>query len=145
MKPRVACIILGACLVLGACSALHAQDLNLGRSGPPYIEATVTMPTKLMKNAEKRCDMVSDLAEKSEMNYRVLAMKIMEKWQSSIKNDKDFLKNLMQYKKVSFTVRKDGSIVIKGVADPPPDAKAASGKKGSTKRPAVPAKDSGEN
>lgn len=110
MKKSVACIV-----ILAACSYLHAQDL--GRSGPPYVEATVTMPAKLMKNAEKRCEMVSELAEKSEMNYRLLGMKIMEKWQASIKSDKDFLKNLMQYKAVAFTVRKDGSIVIKGVED----------------------------
>ena len=73
------------------------------------------MPTKLITNVEKRVDMVTDLAEKSEMNYRLLAMKIMEKWQSSIKNEKEFLKNLRQYKTVSFTVKKDGSIEIKGV------------------------------
>ena len=42
-------------------------------------------------------------------------------------------------------MRKDGSIVIKGVEDPPADGKATGGKKGPAKRPAVPAKDSGEN
>ena len=61
--------------------------------------------------------MVADLAEKSEMNYRLLALKVMEKWQSSIKKDKEFLKNIRKCKTVSFTVRKDGSIVIKGVED----------------------------
>ena len=61
--------------------------------------------------------MVADLAEKSEMNYRLLALKITEKWQSSIKRDKEFLKNLRKYKTVSFTVHEDGSIAIKGVKD----------------------------
>jgi hypothetical protein len=106
------------------------------------------MPFKLINNAEKRCDMVSDLAEKSEMNYRLLAMKVMEKWQSSIKNDKEFLKNLRQCKKVSFTVKKDGAIEIKGVEDPPPADKKASksdGKKKSVKKSSDSDKASKEN
>ena len=113
------------CLILGTCSFLAAQDL--GNSGPPYVEATETMPTKQINNPEKRCDMVTALAEKSQMNYRVLAMKIMEKWQTSIKSDKTFLKSIYKYKTISFTVHKDGSIEIKGVEDPP------SGKKGSAR------------
>jgi hypothetical protein len=104
------------CVVLGASSTLSAQDI--GRSEPPYVEATVTMPTKLINNAEKRCDMVNDLAEKSEMNYRLLGLKIMEKWRSSIKKDKDFARNLMKFKTAAFTVHKDGSIVIEGVEEP---------------------------
>ncbi len=91
------------------------------------------MPFRWINNGEKRADMVADLAEKSEMNYRLLALKIMEKWQSSIKNDKDFLKNLRQFKTVSFTVHKDGSIAIQGVEDADASRKAgkSGGKKGS--------------
>jgi hypothetical protein len=92
------------------------------------------MPTKLIYNAEKRSDMVADLAEKSEMNYRLLALKIMEKWQSSIRSDKDFLKNVRKCKTVSFTVRKDGSIVIKGVED---TANSKTNKSGDSKGPAT--------
>ena len=119
------------CIVLGLCSSLHAQDI--GRTEPPYLEATATMPFRWINNGEKRADMVADLAEKSEMNYRLLALKIMEKWQSSIKNDKDFLKNLRQFKTVSFTVHKDGSIAIQGVEDTDASGKAgkSGGKKGS--------------
>ena len=123
--------LLVVCIMFGTCSVLQAQQ-DIGRSEPPYVEATVTMPTKLLNNAEKRCDMVSDLAEKSEMNYRLLSLKIMEKWQASIKKEKGFLKNLMKYKTVSFTVQKDGSIVISGVEDKPAgDSK--SGKSGGTR------------
>ena len=140
MRILVVCV----CIILGACSCLRAQ--GIGRSEPPYVEAAVTMPTRLMKNAEKRCDMVSELAEKSEMNYRLLAMKVMEKWQASLKGDKDFLKNLMKYKTVSFAVRKDGSIVIKGVEDPPPaDKKATGGKKNSARPAPVSATDNSAN
>lgn len=126
-------------IILGVGSCLHAQ--GLGRSEPPYVEATATMPFKLINNAEKRCDMVSDLAEKSEMNYRLLALRVMEKWQSSMKADKDFLKNLRQYKTVAFTVHKDGSIAISGVEDPPSGKKAnkSGGNQGSAKTSAVPA------
>jgi hypothetical protein len=136
--------VFGACiLVFGAYSCLHAQD-DIGRSEPPYVEATVTMPFKLINNKEKRCDMVSDLAEKSEMNYRLLGMKILEEWQSLIKSDKEFLKNLRQHKKVAFTVHKDGSIAIKGVDDAPgPDNKGR--KNGSTKRTPSPAEANREN
>ena len=104
------------------------------------------MPIKLLNDAEKRCDMVSELADKSEMNYRQLALKIGEKWQNSVRTDKEFLKNLMQYKTVSFTVKKDGSIVIQGVEDKPADAKQAKsgGKKNRKKAPPPPAKDSGD-
>ncbi len=98
--------ILVACLILGVSSCLYAQDLALGRTEPPYVEGTVTMPTRLIYNAEKRADMVADLAEKSEMNYRLLALKVMEKWQSSIRSDKEFLKNIRKCKTVSFTVPK---------------------------------------
>jgi hypothetical protein len=108
---------LAICIFLGACSFLQAQDI--GRSEPPYVEATVTMPTKQLTNAEKRVDMVSALADKSEMNYRLLSLTIMEKWQASIKKDKGFLKNLMKYKTAAFTVHKDGTIEIKGVDDKP--------------------------
>ncbi|MGO9112064.1 MAG: hypothetical protein ACLP9L_22795 [Thermoguttaceae bacterium] len=96
------------------------------------------MPSKFINNAEKRRDMVSDLAEKSEMNYRLLAMKVMEKWQSSIKNDKSFIKKLRQYKTVAFTVHKDGSIEIKGVEDTPASeskADKSAGKTTTTKSP----------
>jgi len=122
-------------VILGICSCLQAQDV--GRSDPPYVEATATMPLKFINNAEKRCGMVSDLAEKSEMNYRLLALKVMEKWQSSIKKDKVFLKNLRKYKTVAFTVHKDGSIEIKGVEDPPADKKAdkSGGSQGPAKSP----------
>ena len=91
------------------------------------------MPFRWINNGEKRADMVANLAEKSEMNYRLLALKIMEKWQSSIKNNKDFLKNLRQFKTVSFTVHKDGSIAIQGVEDTDASGKAgkSGGKKGS--------------
>jgi len=58
--------------------------------------------------------MVSELAEKSGMNYRVLAMKVMEKWQSSIKNDKTFLKDVTRGKTIEFTMKKDGSLEIRG-------------------------------
>jgi hypothetical protein len=135
--------IVGVCIfVFATCSVSHAQDI--GRSEPPYVEATVTMPFRFINNKEKRCDMVSDLAEKSEMNYRLLGMKILEKWQSSIKNDKEFLKNLRQYKTVSFTVHKDGSIGIKGVDNAPaPDSKAR--KKGSAKRSPAPAEANRDN
>jgi hypothetical protein len=121
---------------------MHAQDI--GRSEPPYVEATATMPFRFINNKEKRCDMVSDLAEKSEMNYRLLGMKIMERWQSSIKSDKEFLKNLRQYKTVSFTVHKDGSIAIKGVDDAPAsDGKTR--KKAAAKRSSTPADADGDN
>ena len=50
----------------------------------------------------------------------------MEKWQLSIRNDKEFLKNIRKCKTVSFTVHKDGSIAIKGVEDPPPANSKAS-------------------
>ena len=122
--------ISAVCVILGACSYLHAQDL--GRSDPPYVEASVTMPFKFINNAEKRADMVADLAEKSEMNYRLLALKIMEKWHSSVKSDKGFLKDLRKCKTVSFSVSKDGSIVIKGVEDTSASdkAKKSGGKKG---------------
>ena len=135
--------ILTACIVLGACCCLHAQDIPLGRSEPPYVEATVTMPMKLINNPEKRSDMVSDLAEKSEMNYRLLALKIGEKWVSSVRNDKEFLKNLRQYKTVSFTVKENGSIVIKGVEGKTvADAKSSKSKgKKNVKNNPPPAKD----
>ena len=132
------------CMVLGVCSCLE----DIGRSEPPYVEATATMPFRLITNPEKRPDMVADLAEKSEMNYRLLALKIMEKWQASIRGDKDFLKNLRQYKMVAFTVHKDGSIEIKGVEDPPAsDGKAgkSGGKKGTATSMGPPAKTSTDN
>jgi hypothetical protein len=121
--------ILLVCIILGACSCLHAQGTDVGRSDPPYVDATVTMPTKFLNDKEKRLDMVSDLAEKSEMNYRLLGMKVMEKWQSSIKADKSFLKNIMKFKKVAFTVQTDGNIVIKGIDDKPAADKPATDKK----------------
>ncbi len=120
-----------ACILLGTCCCLHAQDLGL--SGPPYVESTVTIPTKLLNDGEKRCDMVSDLAEKSEMNYRLLAMKIMEKWQDSMKKDKNFLKDLKQCKKVAFTVHEDGSIEIKGVEDPAGKKRSSKGSSAKSK------------
>ncbi len=75
------------------------------------------MPFKFINDKEKRCDMASALAEKSEMNYRLLAIKIDEKWQSSLKSEKNFLRNLRQAKTVAFTVHKDGTIAIKGAED----------------------------
>jgi len=137
--------IFAVCVVVGACSCLHAQDL--GRSDPPYVEASVTMPFKFINNAEKRSDMVADLAEKSEMNYRLLALKIMEKWHSSIKNDKGFLKDLRKCKTVSFAVRKDGSIEIKGVENTSASDKAmkSGGKKDPTESSSASAKANSDN
>ena len=112
-----------ACVIIGVYSCLQAQDViadvipDVGRSDPPFVEATATMPMKFINDKEKRCDMVSVLAAKSEMNYRLLAMKIDEKWQKSIKSEKNFLRNLRQYKTISFSVHKDGSITIRGVED----------------------------
>ena len=117
--------------ILTLCSTLSAQDI--GRAEPPYVEATVTMPTRLMQNAEKRCTMVEDLADKSQMNYRLLGMKIMEQWQASIKKDKAFLHEMMKHDKLSFTVKKDGSIVIEGVEPPAGKDSKGGGKKGRTK------------
>lgn len=137
--------IYAACILVGACCCLEAQDIPLGRSEPPYVEATVTMPTKLINNPEKRADMVSDLAEKSEMNYRLLALKIGQKWQSSIRGDKEFLKNVRQAKSVAFTVKENGSIVIAPVEDKPDtDAKAnkSDGREKRKRRSPPPAKDS---
>jgi hypothetical protein len=104
---------------------LNAQDVDLGRSEPPYIEATATMPSKLLRDAEKRCDMVRELSEKSEANYRVLSMKVMEQWQASIKKDKTFLKELLRHKTVAFTVKTDGTIEIHGVDEADVPAKLA--------------------
>ena len=136
--------IYAACIIFGACCCLDAQDIPLGRSGPPYVEATVTMPSRLINNAEKRVDMVSDLAEKSEMNYRLLALKLGQKWQSSIRSDKEFLKKLRQAKTVAFTVKENGSIVIEPVEDKPEtDAKAnkPDGREKPKRRSPPPAKD----
>jgi hypothetical protein len=124
------------CILFGICASLQAtDDIVIGRSDPPFVEATVTIPIKVIGDMEKRADMVSDLAEKSEMNYRLLGMKITEKWQSSVRADKTFLKNLRQYKKVAFTVHEDGSIKIQGVEEIKPPDKATKGKKAAAKQP----------
>lgn len=101
-----------------ACRYSQAQEIDIGRAEPPYVEAKVAMPTKFMQNAEKRRAMVDDLAGKSQMNYRLLGMKIMEQWQASIKKDKTFLHEMMQHPSVAFTVKKDGTILIEGVDAP---------------------------
>jgi hypothetical protein len=111
--------------MLMACSSLKAQDIDLGRSEPPYVEATVTMPAKFMSNAEKRCDMVRELSEKCEMNYRLLGGRMMQHWQAQIKKDKTFVKDLLRYKTVAFTVKEDGTIEIKGVEEEEKPAKPA--------------------
>lgn len=104
--------VLFAMLVLAACSSALAQDII--PSEPQIVEATVGISPRLLNNHERRCDMVSELAEKSGLNYRLLAMKVMEKWQSSVRADKTFLKEMMQHDIVEFTVKKDGSIEIQG-------------------------------
>jgi hypothetical protein len=103
-------------LVTVGVSPLAAQDL--GRAEPPFVEATTSMPVRWLGNPEKRADMVRDLSEKSEMNYRLLALKIMEQWQNSMKSQKTFMKDLMQHRLAAFTVKKNGEIVIEGT-DPP--------------------------
>ena len=141
--------ILAVCIILGACSSPHAEeDLNLGRTEPPYVEATAIIPTKLIYVPEKRAGMVADLAEKSEMNYRLLALKIMEKWQSLIRSDKEFLKNIRKCKTVSFMVHEDGSIAIKGIEDTAaPNSKSSrpGGTKDSANSSSAPAKTASEN
>ena len=130
------------CILFGICSFLQAKDddIVIGRGEPPFVEATVSMPVRALNNGEKFADMAGDLAEKSEMNYRLLVLKIGEKWQSSIKADKNFLKNLHQHKKVSFTVHEDGSIGIQGMEEIKPPEKASKTKKAAPKRSTPPPK-----
>jgi hypothetical protein len=113
---------------LVSCSQLNAQDVNPGGPEPPCVEATVTMPAKLMNNHEKRCDMVRELSEKSNMNYRLLAMKIMEHLQAQNKKDKSFLKELLRHKSVAFTVKTDGTIAVQGADEADDQAKPARAK-----------------
>lgn len=104
--------LLLALVMLGVCSCLNAQDIVPGES--EIVEASVSIPTRFLNNPEKRCDMVNELAEKSGMNYRLLAMKLMEKWQASIKKDKTFFKETMRHDLVEFSVKKGGAIEIQG-------------------------------
>ena len=98
-------------------TALLSQT-DIGQSEPPYTEATVSMPVKQLKDGEKRCEVMQDLADQSGMNYRLLCMRFAEKWQNTIKQDKTFLKNLQKCKTIEFTVKKDGRLIIEGKEDP---------------------------
>ena len=98
-------------LLLLVCSVGFGDGID-----PPFTPASVEISRKLLNDHEKRCDMIQDLADKSEMNYRYLAMKVMEKWQLLIK-DKTFVTNFKKSKTVKFSVSEKGSIGIQPVVD----------------------------
>jgi len=111
------------------CTTVSGQAVNLGRDEPPYLAASVSVSPKVLANAEQRCDMVRDLSEKCDMNYRLLGMRIMEEWQKTICQDKTFLRTIQQSKSVTFSVDEDGKIDIKGVPKEKTKAKKPKSKK----------------
>ena len=85
---------------------------SIGRAEPPFVEATVTYTIKSLMNPDKRYDLCDDLAEKSDMNRRLVIMKVTEAW-TKCSRQKDFMKDLKQSKNVSFTIKVNGEVLIK--------------------------------
>jgi hypothetical protein len=99
-------------LLLLFTSQLYAQDDGIGRVEPPFIPASLEVITKSIGNLQSRCEAVRQLSEKTEMNYRLLGMKMMEAWQANVKKDKGFISKINQSKSIIFTVDKDGNVDI---------------------------------
>jgi hypothetical protein len=96
-----------------------------GREGPPYIEATVSLETKYFQQekVDKLQKLLETLAEKSDMNIRVLDMSASRKMCQMTKTAKPSMKGLAKLFRgstsIALTVKKNGDIEIKGVSAPP--------------------------
>ena len=120
-----------------AASAASAGDSALdrvigpvqGRSGPPYIEATgyIDIGYFQQEKWDKLQGVLDGLAQKSDMNMRVLTMSVRQKMCQMTRTSKPSMKTTAQQFKgathVAITVKKNGSIEIKGFTAQPKAAK----------------------
>jgi hypothetical protein len=95
-----------------------------GRSGPPYIEATAKVEIGVFERNQwdRLQEGLDALATKSDMNARVLKMSVSSKMCQLTKTSKPSMKAIAQLFKespiVAITVKKNGSIEMKGATAP---------------------------
>src|SRR5208283_4414847 len=114
--------LLGISLLLLAATSLRAAgplDNTIGpiqgREGPPYIEASAEADMKYFQQGKISIfhKLTNALAEKSEMNMRVVKMKANEKMCQVAKTKQPSMKALAEvfkgFDRIRFTVKKNGA------------------------------------
>ncbi|MGA2069303.1 MAG: hypothetical protein ABSG86_30410 [Thermoguttaceae bacterium] len=95
-----------------------------GRQGPPYVEFSVDADIKFFQQDKVEIfhKMTDILAEKSEMNARLLKMKVSAQMCKTAKTKQPSMRALAQVFKdsdrIKFAVKKNGDVVISGSQAP---------------------------
>jgi len=95
-----------------------------GRQGPPYVEFSVDADIKFFQQDKIEIfhKMTDILAEKSEMNARLLKMKVSAQMCKTAKTKQPSMRALAQVFKdsdrIKFAVKKNGDVVISGSQAP---------------------------
>ena len=104
-------IFLNSLIILLFTVTSYTQAFEIGRTEPPFQPASIEISKKILSNREKLCDAVQNLADKSEMNYRLLGMLIYQKWTTPVK-DKKLLTDFRKCQKIKIEVDERGEIIL---------------------------------